>query len=275
MELINRLEQFGLSKRESEVYVALLQKKEFTAPELTKITTITRTKIYEHLQSLIRKGFCHESLKNGQKIYRAANPKVVLQSIITSYEQEIEQKKIAAISLKEDLEEIHLMNLQKEDNLDYIEILKDKNEIKNRFLILQKEARKEMLVFNKAPYSIKPVENVEYEKNTIKKKIIYKGLYEYQDLASEQEKSEFIKVLEVYSKLGEEVRIIKKLPIKLAIIDEKITMLALKDPVSLMPSITTMIVSHKSFAQSLKEVFESYWEKSVSLKDFKKLKTKS
>ena len=49
---------------------------------------------------------------------------------------------------------------------------------------------------------------------------------------------------------------------------KKVTMLALKDPVSLMPSITTMIVSHKSFAQSLKEVFESYWEKSISPEDF-------
>jgi len=154
MELINRLEQFGLPRRESEVYVALLRKKKFTAPELTKITTITRTKMYEHLQSLICKGFCHENLKNRKKIYWAANPGVVLQSIITSYEQEIAQKKIAAISLKEELDEIHLMNIQKDDDIDYIEILKEKNEIKNRFLILQKEARNEMLVFNKAPYSI-------------------------------------------------------------------------------------------------------------------------
>jgi sugar-specific transcriptional regulator TrmB len=46
MELRDKLGEFGLSKREAEVYIALLQKKEFTAPELTKITTITRTKIY-------------------------------------------------------------------------------------------------------------------------------------------------------------------------------------------------------------------------------------
>jgi len=45
-------------------------------------------------------------------------------------------------------------------------------------------------------------------------------------------------------------------------------MLALKDPVSLLPSITTMIVSHKSFAQPIKEVFESYWEKSIPSEDF-------
>ncbi len=45
-------------------------------------------------------------------------------------------------------------------------------------------------------------------------------------------------------------------------------MLALIDPVSLMPGITAMIVSHKSFAQSLKEVFESYWRKSIPPEEF-------
>jgi len=36
MELLTKLELLGISKREAEVYVALLQKREFTAPELKK-----------------------------------------------------------------------------------------------------------------------------------------------------------------------------------------------------------------------------------------------
>lgn len=67
MDIINKLKQIGLPNREAEVYLALLQKNEFTAPELTKITMVTRTKIYEILQNLIRKGACNESYKNGQK----------------------------------------------------------------------------------------------------------------------------------------------------------------------------------------------------------------
>ncbi len=55
---------------------------------------------------------------------------------------------------------------------------------------------------------------------------------------------------------------------KLAIIDEHITMLALNDPISLTPSITTMIVTHPSFATAQKEVFNSYWQKSVTHEEF-------
>jgi HTH-type transcriptional regulator, sugar sensing transcriptional regulator len=40
------------------------------------------------------------------------------------------------------------------------------------------------------------------------------------------------------------------------------------------PSITTMVVNHPSFALAQKEVFKSYWTKSISFEDFKKLKTK-
>src|SRR4030066_1317080 len=97
MELISKLEQFGLSKREAEVYIALLQKKEFTAPELAKITTVTRTKIYEILQNLIRKGMCNENNKNRQKLYRAVKPNIFLQNVISNLELEIEQQKRAAI----------------------------------------------------------------------------------------------------------------------------------------------------------------------------------
>ena len=41
MEIIEKIKQIGLPKREAQLYVALLQKNEFTAPELAKITTVT------------------------------------------------------------------------------------------------------------------------------------------------------------------------------------------------------------------------------------------
>lgn len=270
MELKTKLEQFGLSKREAEVYIALFQKKEFTAPELTKITTITRTKIYEHLQNLIHKGLCNENVKNKQKVYRAVKPKIVLQSIISKYEREVEQKKIAAISLEEELEEIHSNNLQKDDNLDYIEIINDKNEIRNKFINLQEDAKQEMLVFNKAPYAISPEDNLNDEAEIIKKGINYRGIYEYAHLKNNNDINKFINLMTSYNSIGEDIRVIEKLPVKLAIIDGKTTMLALIDPISLKPSLTTMVVSHLGFTLTQKEVFEAYWNRSRTIEDFKR-----
>jgi len=76
--------------------------------------------------------------------------------------------------------------------------------------------------------------------------------------------------LSSYISAGEDLRLIEKLPIKLAVIDEKIAMLVLNDHVSMKSSITTMIVNHPSFALAQKEVFESFWKKSISLEEFKR-----
>jgi len=55
---------------------------------------------------------------------------------------------------------------------------------------------------------------------------------------------------------------------KMMIIDEKITMLALIDPISTKSSITTMIVTHPNFAMAQKQVFQSYWDQAIALETF-------
>lgn len=270
---MDKLQNVGISRREAEVYIALLQKKEFTAPELTKITTITRTKIYEILQNLIRKGVCNENYRDGQKVFRGIKPQIAIQNIVSNYELEIEQKKQVAISLEKELTSLHENNLNNNDPLDYIEVINDLGQIRNRWNEIQSNSKFEMLIFTKTPYSVSLEENIKDETTVINKGIKCKGIYEYVDIESDGDMDQFISMLSSYISIGEELRLIEKLPIKLAVIDEKIAMLALNDPVSLKPSITTLVVDHPGFALAQKEVFESYWNKAISFEDFKKLKT--
>ncbi len=286
MDLLSELQQIGLTKREAEVYMALLKRKEFTAPELAKITTVTRTKIYEILQALVHKGICNENYKNGNKVFRAVKPKIALQNIIANYEQtveqkkktfeiqqkvEIEQKKKAAKSLEKAMIALHKTNQDCDDPLDYIEVLTDKGQIRERWLGIQKDAKKEILVFTKPPYTIPTIrDNVVEEDSLInEKQIRVRSIYEYKGLNS-QETNDLIETIELYEKVGEKAKIIKELPMKLMMSDETVTMFALNDRVSLKPSITTMIVDHPSFAKALKTVFESYWTKAIPIKEFKK-----
>jgi hypothetical protein len=73
----------------------------------------------------------------------------------------------------------------------------------------------------------------------------------------------------MYQNIGEEVRVIKSLPMKMMIIDEKITMLALNDPISMRPSITTIIIDHSDYARTQKKVFENYWSDSMTITEFR------
>jgi sugar-specific transcriptional regulator TrmB len=271
MQLITQLEQIGLSKREAEVYVALLQKKEFTAPELTKITSITRTKVYEHLQNLIHKGFCNESIKNRQKVYKAVNPKIVLKNIVKNYELEMSQKKQVAEILEQELSALHIGNKDNSDPIDYIEVFSDTAQIKEKWLNIQRTTEKELLIFTKQPYLIPLEENIEDESELFtEKKITGRSIYEYNNLTSEQCRN-LILLIEKYEKMGEESRLIKELPMKMVVCDEKKTIFALDDKVSMYPSFTLVIIEHPNFATAQKKVFESYWASSITLEEFKKL----
>ena len=268
MKLEKRLEQFGLSGKEAEVYLALLQKKEFTAPEIGQITTITRTKTYEYLEKLVHKGLCYTNLRNGQKLYSAVNPKIAFKGIISNYEAELEEKKKEAASLESELASIHLGNQNKIDPVSYIEVLTDISQIRARWLDIQNNAKKEILAFTKPPYTRKVQDNLEEEAALLNNDLVIKSIYEYGGLNGE-ELDDLIAGIEAFSEVGEQSRVITELPMKLLICDETITMLALNDRVSLKPSITTIIVDHPSYARAQKEVFSAYWEKSITVEKLK------
>jgi len=270
---INKLRQIGFSNREAEVYVALLQKSEFTAPELTKITNVTRSKIYELLQNLIHKGACSESYRNGQKIYKAIKPKLAIQNIISKHENEIEreilQMKEIGMSIENELATLQENGADINASLDYIEVLTDKGQIHEKWFTIQRSTKKELLVFTKPPYTGIIGSNIKIETESIKNNVITKGIYEYDELASEETRN-LIKAIEIYQKIGEDARIVKELPMKLAISDETITMLILVDKISVEPKFTALVINHPSFAKSQKELFNRYWAKGISIKDFKK-----
>jgi len=68
------LEKIGLTNREIEVYVKLLKEGESTAANLAKDSSISRTHVYESVDSLIEKGLASSIIKNFKKYYTAAAP---------------------------------------------------------------------------------------------------------------------------------------------------------------------------------------------------------
>jgi hypothetical protein len=50
---------------------------------------------------------------------------------------------------------------------------------------------------------------------------------------------------------------------KLAIFDEKTVIFTMEDPLLKKPSVTTLIIQHRSLAKTLKILFNSLWEKAA------------
>ena len=54
--LAERLVQFGLTRQEANIYLCLLQNKDLSGYEVSKITGISRSNVYGALASLVEKG---------------------------------------------------------------------------------------------------------------------------------------------------------------------------------------------------------------------------
>ena len=59
---------------------------------------------------------------------------------------------------------------------------------------------------------------------------------------------------------GERARVVDVLPLKLVLIDERLSLFTMEDPVAGTPGLTVMVVEHAAFARMLKLAFERVWE---------------
>lgn len=267
-EIINKLQSLGISGREAEVYIALLQKNELTAPEVAKLTTAARTKIYEILQNLVKKGLCTEKYKDGLKVFSCIEPNIALQNILKFDEEELTRKKKIADEFQGELMKLFAQNVKVTDPLDYIEVISDIGHLRERWVKIQENTKKELIGFTKPPYVISFEDTLEYQEQPAANNVVLRGIYEYSYAKSEEEKELLIKGVRSYERLGEEVRVIKELPMKLVISDEMVTMFVLENRVSIKMGLTAMIITHPDFAKMMKFVFETYWNLSMTLEEY-------
>ena len=261
---IKELTSLGLSENEAKTYLTLLAKSSMTVGEIAKISGVPRPKLYEILTKLIVKGLCTEKIGKVKR-YRVVAPNIVKKKLIGDYQAQLEQKKIIAQNFSNAVNSIYKQNMNKTEPLEYIEVLNDKEKIRRKCSDFQKNAKKEILAFTKTPYTASLTKYVNEEVDALKRKVKIRSIYEYKDFTKE----EFVKGISLWVSAGEKAKVVKELPIKMVIFDEKITMFALDDHISLKPSITTMIINHPSFAKTLKYVFESIWKEAMTLEEFK------
>ncbi len=268
-DIITKLQSLGISGREAEVYLALMQKNEMTAPEAAKLTTVSRTKVYEILQNLIKKGLCNERYKDGLKVFSCIEPGIALQNLLHSDEQELARKKKLAEQFTSELTNLYLKKSNTNDPLDYIEVISDLGQLRERWTRIQENTKYELIGFTKPPYVISFEDTLEIQEEPASRNIRLKGIYEYSHANTDEEKEFLIKGIESYVRLGEEVRMIKELPMKLVISDEMVSMFVLENRVTLKMGLTAMIVTHPDFAKMMKFVFETYWNLSMTLEEYK------
>jgi len=252
---LKRLEEIGLTSYEARVYMALLGRNSFSAAQASIESGIPRQRVYDVLRSLTQKGFCVAKPGRVQK-FSAADPGVAIPGLIQRGKEAaleaVKNSEIVGNSLIPDLR-LYYEEGQKEINpLEYIEVMKDRNQIANKFRQLERGAKREIQLLVRPPYVIyPPTVNLEKLKD---KGISVKGVYEI----AERENPELFSLIETQVQKGEEVRFVEKLPTKMALFDGKIAMLHFKDPVKAV-AFTTLVIDHPDLGLLLNEAFYAIW----------------
>ncbi|MCD4796754.1 MAG: hypothetical protein K8R49_06270 [Candidatus Cloacimonetes bacterium] len=253
---VNILLQMGLSVNEAKVYLALLEKGISQVIELVTPSEVPQQKIYSVMQKLLNKGLC--SLIPGKvKKYKPEKPETVISEFITDYEKQITSAKNLIIELESQYQR-GLNNT----NIEHIEIIKNKRQIAEKMIYLEKKAREEVLSFNKPPYAMTK-RNVEEIKG-LKRGVKYKSIYQTADLKEVIGRS----VVEMYMKGGEEVKVASELPIKMMIFDSKIALFTLEESVTQLNNFSTVVIRNSDLVKVLIENFNTYWQNAMTYKEF-------
>ncbi len=257
---VERLTRLGLTSYEARAYVALICRDSSSAAEVARVANLPRQRIYDVLGSLVGKGLA--STRPGSQVrYAAVAPEMAVERLMARQRATVADLERSAAEVVAGLAPEFAAGQGHTDPLEYIEVLRDRGAINERFADLQAQVKREILVFTKPPYARAPQDNVAGIE--IIPKVVARSIYE-RSLFEDPEATDGVRR---FVEAGEDARVVDELPLKLVIIDETIVMFGMADPVANSEALTIVVVEHPSLATVLKVAFDAIWENGAPFLD--------
>lgn len=255
-----RLQQIGLNAYEARSYLVLVGHPRFKALELAARSHVPRQKIYEVLDSLIEKGFA-QVVQEKTKLFSAVEPTLAIPSYLSRraevMQHELTEQARFANSLVEDLNTSYSEGRGGRGTLDYLKIVSEPGQTAAQYRQMLADVQSEYLEFSRPPHAVDPLEDQHVKQARIRgvscRLLIEKGSMDDDHQAR----------LEEYRASGVEILWADSLPMKLALFDGRLGMIALLDPVITKPSWTSIVFDHTGLAEAMKGLFESYWRRAI------------
>ena len=255
-DFLNKLKDFGLNSYESKLWVALLSRGVSTAGELSDISNVPRSRAYDVLESLEKKGFI--VVKVGKPIkYLAVPPAEVIERVKKKVEEEAEQKNVILSQLKgsdilEELNTLHNEGIKLVDPSDRSGAFRGRIKSYEHLIMMIKNAKKSVTIMTSK-------DGVERKLTLLSnhlKKAIKNGI-EVKISVPEDTDVELIDSLSKFS----EVKLNKNNNGRFCIIDNKELFLFLTDDKKVHPSYDCAIwVETPYFVNYFNSLIEKEWE---------------
>ncbi len=169
-DFLNKIREFGLNSYEAKLWTALLSRGTATAGELSDIANVPRSRSYDVLESLERKGFV--IMKLGKPIkYIAVPPADVLERVKKVVLDDADKQAKSLEKLKKtevftELNVLHKRGVDTVDPMDLSGVIKGRDNIYSYLNSIFKTAKKSILIMTTDTGFVKKAESL---KNSIKK----------------------------------------------------------------------------------------------------------
>lgn len=265
-DLLSRLRKiFGLNLYEVKIWTALLSRGISTAGELSSIAAVPRSRTYDILESLERKGFV--LMKLGKPIkFIAIKPEEVIERAKQNFLEEAKEKgkildEIKNSELMKQLEEIYNKGIKYLEVYDLSGAVRGRHNIHSHLNSILSKAQKEVYLFLtaeglKRKYEVLKTTLEKLHKKGVKIKVGAKITNENYKIAKE------------LSKIAE----VRNIPFnaRIILIDGKSLMFMLMDDSEIHPNYDTGIwINSEFFSNAIKKLIENTWNSATPLKQLK------
>src|SRR5918999_5422861 len=144
--MVEQLTRLGLTSYEAKAYLALTRRGSSTAAQVSRLAGVPRQRIYDVLASLVEKGLA--SSRPGRVVkYAATAPEQAMDALVARQRRQLAAAEEDASALIEELTPAFEAGREQTNPLEYIEVLRDRRAINERFAELQADAKPDILDF--------------------------------------------------------------------------------------------------------------------------------
>ncbi|MFO8016638.1 MAG: helix-turn-helix domain-containing protein [Candidatus Woesearchaeota archaeon] len=261
---MNKLKDFGLNTYESKLWTALLSRGVSTAGELSDIANVPRSRSYDVLESLEKKGFI--IMKIGKPIkYIAVPPSEVIERVKKKVKENADEqaKMLEGIKSSEILGELNALHKQGVDMVEPTDLsgaLKGRSSVYTHMESMIKNAEKSVVIMTTSEGLKRKYENM---KSTLKK-AADRGVNVRIAAPLSKDTEPFIKELQNFA----HVKHIGNVKSRFCIVDDKELTFMLMDDKDVHPTYDAGVwVNTGFFTSSLTKLFDSEWEKASHAKE--------
>jgi sugar-specific transcriptional regulator TrmB len=257
-EMINQLKAFGLNTYEAKLWIALLSKGVATAGELSDFANVPRSRSYDVLESLEKKGFI--MMKIGKPIkYVAVKPSDVLDRVKKriSLEAQSQEEMVERISESEAFEEIRMLHSQGIETIEPNELtgtIKGRSQVYNHLSSQIKNAEQEIIIMTTSKGLQRKADSLGRYLEKAKRKGV-----EIKILAPLSEDTK--KAVNKLSNIAQ-IKHVESVKSRFVISDAKELSFMLADDENINSKTDSAVyVNTRFFSTSLKTLFNNLWEK--------------